>query len=348
MRSKLFVPGTRPEFFAKALSGEADGICIDLEDAVTDARKDESRRTVADWLRRNAPRVTGKTLMVRVNAADTPHFAADVAAVVLPGVQVLNLPKVAEPEAVREASAAIADAQARNGVTTAVGLLLTIESPQALRQAAALAKADPRVVGLQLGLGDLFEPSGVDRTESAAIVQAMFAVRMAAGEAGLYAYDGAFANVADAAGYLAEARLARRLGFLGKTCIHPSQVALANEAFQPTAEEVEHALRVEAAAALADARGVGAYLVDGRMIDAPFLRRAQAVLASARALGLAPPGPGGQGSAAGVGSQRPTARAGSQGPTTGAPTDRDVASRREPAAQAGSPPVPSTSRARSA
>ena len=288
MRSKLFVPGTRPELLAKALAGAADGISIDLEDAVTEARKAEARGIVAAWLREHGASVTGKTLIVRVNAMDTPHFFDDVAAVVLPGLQVLNLPKPESPEAVREASAAIAAAEKANGVTTPVGLLLNIETPGALRQAAALATADPRVVGLQLGLGDLFEPCGVDRTERAAIEQAMFAVRMAAAEAGVYAFDTAFANVADAAGYRAEADLARRLGFLGKTCIHPSQVAIANEAFQPSAKEIEHALKVEAAAADAEARGLGAYMVDGRMIDLPFVMRARSVLASARALGLVP------------------------------------------------------------
>ena len=288
MRSKLFVPGTRLELLVKALAGAADGISIDLEDAVAEARKAEARNAVSNWLRENAAQVSNKTLIVRVNAMDTTHFAEDVKAVVLPGLHVLNLPKPDSPDAVRAASAAIADAEKANGVTSPVGLLLNIESPQALRQAAALAKADPRVVGLQLGLGDLFEPCGVDRTERAAIEQAMFAVRMAAGEAGVYAYDSAFANVADADGYRAEAALARRLGLLGKTCIHPSQVAIANEAFQPSAEEIEHALKVEAAAASAEAQGVGAYMVDGRMIDVPFVRRAESILRSARALGLVP------------------------------------------------------------
>lgn len=288
MRSKLFVPGTRLELLVKALAGAADGISIDLEDAVAEARKAEARNAVSNWLRENAAQVSNKTLIVRVNAMDTTHFAEDVKAVVLPGLHVLNLPKPESPDAVRAASAAIADAEKANGVISPVGLLLNIESPQALRQAAVLAKADPRVMGLQLGLGDLFEPCGVDRTERAAIEQAMFAVRMAAGEAGVYAYDSAFANVADADGYRAEAALARRLGFLGKTCIHPSQVAIANEAFQPSAEEIEHALEVEAAAASAEAQGVGAYMVDGRMIDAPFVRRAESILRSARALGLVP------------------------------------------------------------
>jgi citrate lyase subunit beta/citryl-CoA lyase len=143
-------------------------------------------------------------------------------------------------------------------------------------------------MGLQVGLGDLFEPLGIDRRETAAVQQVLLAVRLAAGEAGIDAYDGAWADIQDSAGYLAEAHLARRLGFAGKTCIHPSQVALANQAFRPTDAEIAHALKVTEAAAQADARGAGAYVVDGRMIDRPFVLRARAIVTTARRLGLVP------------------------------------------------------------
>ena len=159
-----------------------------------------------------------------------------------------------------------------------VGLLLNIESPRALRDAAALAAAHPAVAGLQLGLGDLFEPAGIDRREPAAVQQAMFALRLAAAEAGVFAYDSAFANIEDEAGFRAEAELARRLGFLGKSCIHPRQVPLANAAFRPTDAEIAHARRVVQAAGQAEAQGVAAFVVDGRMIDGPFLRRAESVV----------------------------------------------------------------------
>jgi citrate lyase subunit beta/citryl-CoA lyase len=109
---------------------------------------------------------------------------------------------------------------------------------------------------------------------------------MAAAEAGNYAYDGAFADIRDSEGFSAEARLSRGLGFLGKTCIHPSQVALANAVYQPTAQEIEHSLKVVDAAREADANALGAYVVDGKMVDKPFVLRAQAIVAAARAQGL--------------------------------------------------------------
>lgn len=289
MRSKLFVPGTRRELFAKALASAADAICLDLEDAVSEPRKDEARETVRQLLLASGDAAPSqKTLIVRVNAMDTPHFERDVAAVAQAGVHLINLPKPQSPAHVRMAVEAIERAERANGVQAPIGLLLNIETPTALRTAAELALAHPRVAGLQLGLGDLFEPLGIARREPSAIRQAMFAVRIAAGEAGVYAYDGAFANIRDAEGYRAEAMLARDLGFLGKTCIHPSQIAIANEVFRPTDEEIAHACKVVEAAREADAQGIGAYVVDGKMIDIPFVIRARAIVESARSLGLLP------------------------------------------------------------
>jgi citrate lyase subunit beta/citryl-CoA lyase len=118
------------------------------------------------------------------------------------------------------------------------------------------------------------------------VAHVLMGVRLAAAEAGIAAYDGAFADIQDAEGFRAEAGLAARLGFTGKTCIHPSQVAVANAVFQPSAAELASALQVVGAAARADADGVGAYVVDGKMVDRPFVLRAQAIVAQAEALGL--------------------------------------------------------------
>lgn len=104
------------------------------------------------------------------------------------------------------------------------------------------------------------------------------AVRLAAAEAGIAAYDGAFAAVSDRDGYCAECIAARHHGFAGKSCIHPSQIATANEIFAPDADEIAWARKVVAAASDAEARGIGAYLVDGHMIDKPFVERARAVM----------------------------------------------------------------------
>jgi citrate lyase subunit beta/citryl-CoA lyase len=111
-------------------------------------------------------------------------------------------------------------------------------------------------------------------------------VRIAAGEAGVWAYDGAWANIQDPEGYRREAEAARRLGYLGKSAIHPTQVPIANAVFRPTDAEIAHALKVVEAAHRAAQKGVGAFTVGGKMVDAPFIRRAEAILELARKLGL--------------------------------------------------------------
>ena len=282
MRSKLFVPGSRPELFDKALASAADALSFDLEDAVAPSRKAEARALLQDLLRSDRATGSGKTLIVRVNGPDTLHFETDIAAVVQNGLHMVNVPKVEHVDEVRAAARAVERAEAANGVTTPVRLLLNIESARGLRMAHELASADPRVAGLQLGLADLFEPAGIHRGETLAVGQAMFGLRMAAAEAGVFAYDAAFADVRDADGFRAEAELARRLGFMGKSCIHPSQIALANDAFRPSDAEIAAAQRIVEAADKADAEGVGAYLVDGKMVDRPFVERARALLALTR------------------------------------------------------------------
>ena len=287
MRSKLFVPGSRPELFAKAMAGEADGVSFDLEDAVDESMKDEARRALAQFLRTLAPG-HGKVVIVRVNALATPHFSVDIEAIVGAGVDLVNLPKPESPEDIRECADAMAKAERRAGIEP-VGILANIETPRAFRLAAEIASASPRVKGLQAGWGDLIEPLDIDRYNASMIESLLLHIRIAAGEGGVWAFDGAYANFKDPDGYKREAEASRRLGFLGKSCIHPTQVPLANAVFRPSDAEIAHSLRVVAAAREAAAKGIGAFTVNGKMVDGPFVRRAEAVLALAEKLRLIAP-----------------------------------------------------------
>lgn len=282
MRSKLFVPGVRPELFAKALAGEADALSLDLEDSVADERKAEARAAVAGFIRSDAARDAAKLIIVRVNGPDSGHFEEDVHAVAHDGVALLNIPKIESAAGLHATVEILQRAETANAVPQPIRLLVNIETPKAMANAADIAAASPRVAGLQLGLGDLFEPHGVDRHDVANVHATMFAVRMAAAQAGVFAVDGAFADLEDAAGFSAEARMARRLGFVGKSCIHPRQVALANAAFAVSEEELAAARRIVDAARPAVEQGRGVFVVDGKMIDLPFLKRAQAIVAAAR------------------------------------------------------------------
>ena len=280
MRSKLFVPGARPELFDKALASAADALSFDLEDSVPEAGKQAARAAIASFLARADVLASNKLLIVRTNATDSSHFAADLAAMAVPGLWLLNIPKVESAAQVRQVVVALERAEAANGVTRPIGLLLNIETPRGLRLAAELAGAHPRVAGLQLGLGDLFAPNGIARTP-ANVHAVLFAVKMAATEAGVFACDGAWPDVADAEGFRTEAMLAQQLGYIGKSCIHPRQVGQANVIFSVAEAELDEARRIVAAAQAASDLGRGAFLFEGRMIDVPYLRRAEALLAGA-------------------------------------------------------------------
>lgn len=279
MRSKLFVPGGRPELFAKALSGPADALSFDLEDSVPESGKAQARADVAAFMRTPEAMAYGKLLIVRVNALDSDHFESDLTAMAGAPIDIVNLPKVESAEMVRAASMRL---QALWPSGAVPGILANIETPRGLREAPSIAVADENLVGLQLGLGDLFEPFGIDRSGTENLHAAMFALRMAAAEAGVFAYDGAYAGVGDEAGFRAEAALSRSLGFLGKSCIHPRQVEWANDVFRASEAEIAHARKVVEAARTAHAQGRGAFIVDGRMVDAPYLKRAEATLRAAR------------------------------------------------------------------
>lgn len=280
MRSKLFVPGSRPELFEKAYLSAADAISFDLEDAVAADRKSEARAFVAEALDKDSagPR---KTIIVRVNGFESAHFDADLEAIAREGLDVVNLPKIESPDDIKRASERLAQLEQSRGLSRPIGILANIETPRGVRLAADIALADRRVVGLQIGFGDLFEPYGIARHSRMAVDVIRLSVRLAAAEAGLPAYDGAFVGVDDAEAFRAEAQQARDLGLAGKSCVHPRQVPIANAVFSPTAAEIEKAREIVAAAAEMLPRGVGAFTLEGVMVDEPFIAQARAVLAAA-------------------------------------------------------------------
>ena len=295
MRSKLFVPASKPGWYAKAIASDADAISFDLEDAVAEQSKPAARADLRAFLSGEAAAAAlagrnglHKTLIVRVNAVDGPHFEDDLQAAVWPALHVVNLPKLEDAATVRHAAQSLARWERERGLARPLGILANIESPRGLRNAAEIATAHPRVIGLQVGYGDLFGPLGIVAGDSFATQAVRLAVRLAAGEAGINAYDGAFVDIEDLEGYRRDSMCARQLGLAGRSCIHPSQVVVANEVFRPAAAELAHALRVVAAAAEHLGQGVGAFTVDGRLVDGPFITQAEQLVALARRLGMLP------------------------------------------------------------
>jgi citrate lyase subunit beta/citryl-CoA lyase len=271
IRSKLFVPGSRPELFPKAAASEADALSFDLEDAVPEHGKAEAREAVARFLRERGAGIR-QAVIVRVNGLGSGLFAKDVHALVGCRVDVVNVPKVESADDV---------GRALDAIPAGVAVLANIETPKAVRLAAEIAMADPRVAGLQIGFIDLFSKCGIDAGEAAAKYSIRLAVRLAAAEAGIAVFDSAFADAKNPEGFRAEAEGARRLGFTGKSCIHPSQIAIANEVFAPRLDEITRAERIVSAAR---ERKQGVFLLDGQMIDKPVLDQARAVLQLAETL----------------------------------------------------------------
>jgi citrate lyase subunit beta/citryl-CoA lyase len=261
--SLLFVPASRPERFHKALGSGADAVIVDLEDAVAPADKDAARAALAAWLDPAHP------VLVRINAADTPWFAADLELLARPGVSAVVLPKAEHPDDVVVAS--------RAGGGLAV--LPLIESALGFEQRRALARAD-RVERLIFGHIDFQADLNMRATEEE-LLPFRTALVLASRLAGIAApIDGVCTAIDDAELLQADALRARRLGFGGKLCIHPRQVAVVNRCFAPSAEEVAWAQRVIAADT---ASGGAAVAVDGKMVDRPVVLRAQAILVEAQA-----------------------------------------------------------------
>jgi|TARA_R100000093_G_scaffold71785_1_gene49075 citrate lyase subunit beta/citryl-CoA lyase len=278
MRSKLFVPGARPDLFSKALAGPADAISIDMEDSIVDKQKSFARENVKHFLSSSEASKSLKYIIVRCNGIDTPHFKHDIKSLVRPNLSMINLPKIECRDDVLYAVSHIEESEKENGITNPIPLLINIETPKGLRNAAEISVSHKRIIGLQLGLNDLFNLSGIDRYDFASVHNVMLLVSLAASEARIKVYDGAYPDIDNIQGLEDEAKMARRMGFSGKSCVHPSQVEPVNQLFIPELEEIALAERILSKAKKTESTGVGVFTVDGLMIDAPAIEKAKSLL----------------------------------------------------------------------
>lgn len=288
MRSLMFVPAHRERMVERALglgefdSGELDVAILDLEDGVPPGSKDEARRRICDVLGRSSRGGAGPARFVRIRPAASDEGTGDLDAVVRPGLAGIMAPKVHRADEVTRL-AQLLDALERDAKMAhgTVRLIPSIESAAALLESPRIAMASDRVVGLAFGSEDFALDLGLPTKregEAADLLYARSATVVAAVSGGKLAFDGIWPDITDAVGLRADALRARRLGFSGKTLIHPDQIALVNEIFSPTAAEVEEARRVVRAFDEAVARGEGAVALDGQMLDAPVVDRARRVL----------------------------------------------------------------------
>lgn len=266
-RSYLFVPGTRPERFHKALASGADKVVLDLEDAVATDDKAFARSTVAAWLRAAAP-ADRLRIVVRINDAGSSWFEADLAALASgPATDVL-LPKAERATQITETQAALPQA----------GVLALIESARGVYEVDRIAAAGAQ--RLVFGTLDFALDLDMDiSTDASGLGYAGSRIAIASRLAGLPApVAGVTPQLDDEARLLSDLAMARRFGFAAKLCIHPRQVRPIHAALQPSAEALDWARRV----LLAEAESPGAARLDGRMVDRPVVLQAQRTLALGR------------------------------------------------------------------
>lgn len=285
-RSLMFVPGHRRRMIERALGlGEFGGspldvAILDLEDGVPQGEKAAGRKTLAELLA-TSPGREGPARYVRVNP-DQETCEADLDVVVRPGLEGIVAPKVDDADDLGRFTRALDAREEAAGLSRgSVRVIASIESARGLLQAQAIAAASDRVVGLLFGAEDFALDLGLPaerEAEAAELLHARSVVVVAAVAERRLAFDGIWPDIDDGEGLRRDALRARRLGFAGKSLIHPAQVVPVNEIFSPSEAELEHARGVVGAFEAAVADGAGAVALGGKLIDPPIVERARRTL----------------------------------------------------------------------
>ena len=290
-RSMLFVPASRPAMIEKAAASSADAVCIDLEDSVAPSEKAASRANVIHAF--ETVDFGSRVRMVRINGLDTPHAyrdLVDVIEAVGERVDLVMVPKVDSPGDLSFVEILLSQIEANCGLTRWIGLEAQIETARGFLYAKEIAGATPRLEALIFGPGDYaasmqMPSSAVGEFDAYDEIYpghrwhaVMHTIVAAARANGLRCMDGPYAGYKDAAGFDRSCRIARALGFDGKQCIHPAQLATANDVFTPSEGEVARAAAMVQAFDAALATGQGAATHEGKMIDAVTLRMARTIL----------------------------------------------------------------------
>ena len=278
-RTRLYLPGNEPKFMVNAGLHGADAVILDLEDSVHPDQKLAARALVRHALR--ALDFGEAERMVRIN--QLPLGLEDLAAVVPEAPDLILIPKVEAPDQVREVEAALV----RYSPDRPVWIMPIIESALGTERAFEIATSSGRVVALTIGLEDYTADLGVPKTrggEESAFARARLV--QAAAAAGVQAIDSVYGDVDDSEGLATWGRRARAMGFTGMGCVHPRQIPVIHEAFAPSREEIDKAIRIVAAFEEAEAKGLGVVSLGSKMIDQPVVERARDLVDRARAMGL--------------------------------------------------------------
>ncbi|MGB3147732.1 MAG: L-malyl-CoA/beta-methylmalyl-CoA lyase [Paracoccaceae bacterium] len=299
-RCQLFGPGSRPALFEKMAASAADVINIDLEDSVAPSDKAEARKNViqaigdVDWGR--------KYLSVRINGLDTPFWYRDVIDLLEQAGDRLDqimIPKVGSAADVYAVDALVTAAEAAKGRKKRISLEVIIESAAGISHVEEIAASSPRLQAMSLGAADFAASMGMQTTGIGGTQEnyymaregakhwsdpwhwAQAAIVAACRTYGILPVDGPFGDFSDDEGFRAQARRSATLGMVGKWAIHPKQIALCNEVFTPSESQVAEAREILAAMAEATARGEGATVYKGRLVDIASIKQAEVIVKQA-------------------------------------------------------------------
>ena len=286
-RSALYMPGSNARALEKAKTLPADVIIVDLEDSIAPEKKDEARRQAVEALQ--AGGYGRRELVLRVNGPGTPWFEADLAAAVAARPNAVLVPKIETPLDMKRVGERLKALSAPEGMRT----WIMIETPLAVLNVSAIAEAttrypDCRLSCVVLGTNDIQkETRALDHPDRMPLLFALQTAVFAARAYKLSILDGVYNNFRDTEGFRRECVQGRLLGMDGKTCIHPSQIDIANEAYGPPAAEVAWARRIIAAFEQPEHKGKGAISLDGQMVELLHLEIAQRTVALANSIAAA-------------------------------------------------------------
>ncbi|MDJ0947723.1 MAG: CoA ester lyase [Alphaproteobacteria bacterium] len=278
-RSVLYMPGSNPRALEKARSLPADGLILDLEDAVAPDAKAEARKLIGEAVA--AGGYGKREVIVRVNGLDTAWGPEDMAALAGCGCDAVLIPKVESAAMVEEAAAAMRT----HGAAAHTALWCMIETPKGVLHAEEIAAASPPGGCFVMGTSDLAKDLHAAHTrERLPMLPSLGICLLAARAHGLAILDGVHLDLQDDEGHVHSCHQGAELGFDGKTLIHPKQIAAANEAFAPTEEEVAFSRKIIAAHAEAQREGKGVVVVDGRLVENLHVENAKRLVALAEAI----------------------------------------------------------------
>ncbi len=285
-RSLLYVPGNMPGMLQNIPVFEADGVMIDLEDAVPLQEKDAARLLTRNFLRFFQNR--NKEMFVRINPLDTPYAASDLQEILPALPDGIRLPKADNPEIVERLDTLLTEQEEKLHLEIGYFKIIpSIESAQGVLNCVETAKASSRIVALAFGAEDYTASMEIDRTKTGEeLFSARTRVVWAAKAAGVQVIDTIFSDVNDMEALRAETVLVKRLGFTGKSLVNPRQIEVVHDVFRPTPEEIENAVEVMEAIKRAREMGTGVISLRGKMVDAPVVTRAARTLRSAIAFGM--------------------------------------------------------------